>query len=450
MLPPCGVVPPQRKLFVSCDHVQRWLCDEAAIVGSRVSNVSFEAGHRLLQVAPQDAFGGHTAAETRQKAMAHLARDLTSVDAFGSGLRLPPQNDFLCADLLLCHQHVHEALQQLVLEGHFENLDEAHETLRLELQRAAANGGGVAPSVGGSAGGGSCCGGLVGRRQSSSSSVNDKLPSCDSSGSTSSVPAPLRPPASPTLFDEAPTSAATRATSPDDIPDHHRNLKFQSRGNWPLPFAIHARFADGYPALRSRLQKDTPAEGAPYVYEFGVADFDSQGHADVVLARLRHVCDGLSNACLRNNQPAMLALRERLDDHLAYWSPPPPSIPSLPKAPAGPPPLALPPTLTPRHASSAPNTFASAPGTLGGGGPLGTFPNPKRTRGLDPQVADFIFGPDRLFHDDVGPFPHMVPGRPPFSFHGGGPGVDPFLNPNVSTSPGLDASEPTTAINAPI
>ena len=73
---------------VSKGDVWRWLCDETAVVGSRVASIALECSREVIGPAAE-IFGGATDVETRRSAMKHLARDLLSVDTFASGLRLP-------------------------------------------------------------------------------------------------------------------------------------------------------------------------------------------------------------------------------------------------------------------------------------------------------------------------------------------------------------------------
>ena len=199
------------------------------------------------------------------------------------------------------HQHVREGLEQLVLEGVFGTLEDASAAMGIELDRARV---------------------LTHQISHQNSAFRSVGPYHSSSGRASPTQHhPHSGRSSPTQRRSLDPEGRPPSVPPPTENEESRSssLKFQSRGNWPLPFPIHTSFADGYPSLRRRL-KEAPSEAGIYVYEFGVADFESQAHADDVLGRLRTVCDGLSTACLHNNHAQMATLRDRLDDHLAYWT----------------------------------------------------------------------------------------------------------------------------------
>ncbi|KAJ8613602.1 hypothetical protein CTAYLR_006139 [Chrysophaeum taylorii] len=111
---------------------------------------------------------------------------------------------------------------------------------------------------------------------------------------------------------------------------------FRSEANWPLRFPIHITFPDNFPMLREKLVSLQANEQGLYIYRFGFCDFDSQADANFASAKLKHLCDSLSAAVGRNDQPLMQALRERLEEHLCYWKVQPsidlpPSPPPRPK-----------------------------------------------------------------------------------------------------------------------
>lgn len=99
-----------------------------------------------------------------------------------------------------------------------------------------------------------------------------------------------------------------------------KRLQVRSEASWPLRYPVHLAFADHFPRLAETLVSAQPNADGFYIYHFGFCDFDSQRNADAAAAKLRQICDALSSASGRSDVPVMHALRDRLEEHLAYWN----------------------------------------------------------------------------------------------------------------------------------